>query len=309
MIRRVRTLDIAVCTFGRPELVVALVPELLREADGLPQGLRARVSIIDNDPAGSARDALDATGDLDDERVHVVVEPEAGLAAARNRALAEAASRDLLAFIDDDERPSEGWLRSLVDLQTSTGAAAVSGPVVSVFACQPEPLVAASPLFARGHRATGTRRESAATNNLLLDLHRVRELGLAFDPRFSFTGGEDTFFTRALVAGGGTIVWCDEAVVSEVVPPERSTRDWVVARARRNGESWAWAQILSASSSQRRALRARLAARGVALVALHTVSAVVATSAQQRARHRHGAAGGRGVLRAVRGRATQEYAR
>lgn len=302
-----RTLDVAVCTFRRPALITALVPLLLEQADSLPE-VDVRVSVVDNDPEGSAFAALEAAGLTD--RAHVVVEPTAGLAAARNRALVEAAERDLLVFIDDDEEPREGWLRALVEQQAASGAAAVSGPVVSELAAGTDPVTAASPLFARPRRATGARRESAATNNLLLDLRRVRAAGLAFDPRFSFTGGEDTFFTRGLVAAGGEIVWCDEAVVSEVVPPERSTPQWVRARARRNGETWAWVRILGTQGRERTALRARLAARGAALVALHTVRERLASDAVAKADHRHRAAGGLGIVRAATtGRVTEEYAR
>ena len=70
---------------------------------------------------------------------------------------------------------------------------------------------------------------SAHSNNLLLDLRWSRRLGLRFDPRFGLTGGEDTMFTHDLVGRGGTIVWCDEAVVRESVPADRATRSWVSA--------------------------------------------------------------------------------
>ena len=61
--------------------------------------------------------------------------------------------------------------------------------------------------------ATGTRLEVAATNNLLLDLRAVRAAGLRFDVDLGTQGGEDTLFTRQLVASGGLLTWCAEAAL------------------------------------------------------------------------------------------------
>ncbi|WP_103062125.1 glycosyltransferase family 2 protein [Actinomyces qiguomingii] len=309
------SLDVTVCTYKRPERVSALVPQLLAQVRDL-EGVDARVVVVDNDAAGSARDRL--TEGPADARVHVVVEPSPGLSAARNRALDEAAGRDLLVFIDDDEAPGEGWLAALVEAYATyrdTGAVAVTGPVESVFAVEPEPWVAAAPVFARARRATGTRLRSAATNNLLLDMTAVRRLALRFDPRFAFTGGEDTFFTRALTAHAGEIVWCDQAVVTETVPPERACRQWVLTRARRNAETWAWVRLLDEHGWRRAGRRMEFTARGAALWLIGTARALMvrgddAARQARRAQHEHRAAGGRGILRAtLLGPRTAPYAR
>ncbi|MDO4901456.1 glycosyltransferase family 2 protein [Actinomyces sp.] len=306
------TLDVAVCTYRRPELVAALVPRLLAQVRGL-DGVDARVVIVDNDAAGSARERI--VGGLADALVRVVVEPTPGLSAARNRALDEAAGRDLLVFIDDDEVPGEGWLAALVSTYRDTGAVAVTGPVESVFDAEPEPWVAAAPVFARASRASGSRLRSAATNNLLLDMAVVRRLGLRFDPRFAFTGGEDTFFTRSLTSCAGALVWCDEAVVTETVPAERANREWVLTRAQRNAETWAWVRILDVSGWQRVGRRMEFTARGAALWLVGSARALAvrgddAARQARRSQHEHRAAGGRGILRAtLLGPRTTPYAR
>ncbi|WP_136313211.1 glycosyltransferase family 2 protein [Actinomyces procaprae] len=309
------TIDVAVCTYRRPERVVGLLPRLLAQLQELP-GADARVVVVDNDAAGSARARILADGGLcADGPVHVVVESTPGLAAARNRALSEAVERDLLVFIDDDELPGDGWLTSLVETYRQTGAAGVTGPVESVFERRPDPWVAAAPVFRRTRRPTGTPVRSAATNNLLLDMAAVRRLGLEFDQRFAFTGGEDTFFTRALTAHSGTLAWCDEAVVTEAVPPERATREWVLTRARRNAETWAWVRLLDTSGWRRVARRLEYTARGAVLWLVGSARALAFRGGDgdrqaQRAQHEYRAAGGRGILRAaLRGPATAPYAR
>jgi hypothetical protein len=269
-------LVIAVLTYRRPEDIALALPRLAAQAgpgQGSPgQGSRAgsgarpadlptTVLVIDNDPEASARPIVERlAGTLRPGLVRYVHEPEPGIAAARNRALREASSSALLVFIDDDEVPSERWLEQLVDLQHSSGAAAVVGPVISEYEHEPEPWIEAGKFFNRRRLATGTRLDVAATNNLLLDLRQVRALRLAFDERFGLSGGSDTLFTRQLIQRGGSMLWCDEAVVVDRVPASRLTRGWVLRRALRSGNSATRVSLELAGSS-----RARLTARAVSL--------------------------------------------
>jgi succinoglycan biosynthesis protein ExoM len=245
-----RRVTIAVLTYRRPDDLAAGLPMLVTQAEsaaggGPPgTGYLVEVLVVDNDAAGSAAAVVDALGS---SSVRYVVEPEPGIAAARNRALDEAGQADLLVFIDDDERPHEGWLRNLLETNARTGAAAVAGAVVSEFETDPDPWLAAGEFFRRRRLKTGTRIDVAATNNLLLDLAAVRRLGLRFDVDFGLTGGEDTLFTRALARGGETMVWCDEAIVTDWVPAARLTRRWVLQRAVSTGNTVTRVAIRQAS--------------------------------------------------------------
>lgn len=218
---RTATVVVGVATFRRPSQLRDLLPDLIKQAADLD----ARVVVVDNDPAASARDVVTAA-----ERVHYVHEPRPGLASVRNRLLAEAGDADVLVFIDDDERPTAGWLAALVGVWRRTGCTAVSGPVRSVFQHPPGRLVSETGVFDRVRRPTGTQLTGAATNNLLLDLRWLRSHSLAFDPEFGESGGEDTMLTHSIIAAGGTIVWCDEAEVTETVPADRLRLGWVMRR-------------------------------------------------------------------------------
>ena len=109
------------------------------------------------------------------------VNSTAGIAAVRNRALAECARSDLIAFIDDDELPRPGWLPALLSTWRRHGSSAVMGRVISVFDEEADPWVLATGTFRRIPRPTGTPLEVAAAGNLLLDLHQIRRLGVEFD--------------------------------------------------------------------------------------------------------------------------------
>ena len=69
-----------------------------------------------------------------------------------------------------------------------------------------------------------------------------RQLFLAhggFDARLAASGGEDTDFFWRCKAEGARLVWCDEAVVHETVPPARMTRAWLLKRAYNGGRTFA----------------------------------------------------------------------
>ena len=216
---------------------------------------------MDNDLEPSARDVVAAWSVANP--VRYVHEPRPGIAAARNRVLDECAGSDAVIFIDDDERPGDGWISALVDTWRQHGSTGVAGPVISRFGEPLDPWIAAGGWFARLRHPTGSEVPVVATNNLLLDVAEVRRLGVRFDEEFGLTGGSDTVFALQVVRAGGRFVWSDEAAVVDVVPPARATRRWVVRRAFRSGNSGARAAVRVADPGPRRwATRVRFAGRG-----------------------------------------------
>ncbi|WP_344794204.1 glycosyltransferase family 2 protein [Frondihabitans peucedani] len=322
------TVTIAVLTFRRPDDLPVVLPALVDQARSVAGTARARVLVVDNDPArsaeatvagiaadiaaGIAADTAAGTG-YGDIEVAYACERAPGIAAARNRALRESEDSDLLVFIDDDERPSAHWLRELLRTLLDTGASAAVGPVVSEFAVEPDPWIAAGEFFVRRRLPTGTTVDVAATNNLLLDLAFVRRHGLAFDTGLGAFGGEDTLFTRQIVALGGSIVWCAEAVVTDVVPVKRLTRRWVVQRAFSSGNGWSMTSLILTRSPLRRGrLRARLTASGLVRIAGGAVRlsrGTVLRSTRDRAKGVRTIARGAGMVSGAFGYAYQEYRR
>ena len=260
-----RHIVVGILTFDRPDDLKDAIAAIKPQLDRIHQ--TAEILVIDNSSAGEA-----VSGTADDTAVRFVHEPSPGIAAARNRALDETTISDLLVFIDDDERPGPGWLSSLVETWTQTRAAAVIGPVQSEFVVEPEEWIRAGGFFDRRRPETLTEVTVAATNNLLLDVAQVRALGVRFDERFGIAGGSDTMFTRQLNERGGRMVWCAEAMVTDVVPADRTTRDWVLRRALRTGNSWSRVSLAMESTTLGRLRqRAQLTAVGLARIAVGLV--------------------------------------
>lgn len=311
------SLSVGVLTFRRPNQLRAnleAVCERTREAADL---VDARIVVVDNDPDASARTIVNsmrqhraASGEIAIVYAH---EPRPGIAAARNRALDEAASSRLLAFIDDDEIPQDGWLTSLVEVWLQTGADAVMGRVIAELPPDADPWVTSSAFFQRATHATGTVLETAATGNLLLDLDSVRRLGLRFDEALGLAGGEDTVFTSTLTRRGGTIVYCQESVTIDPVVPERATRDWVLQRAFAHGNRLQVTRLRLAPSSAGR-LRTQLMGLigGIARIGVAGVEHTVGTftgDLQRQHRNEIRIRRGWGMLAGAVGHRHEEYQR
>src|SRR5690554_1623973 len=163
------SVTIAVLTFKRPEDISEALPQLVDQVDRY--SVEGRVLVIDNDPQASARQIVTTH-----ERVRYVVVSTSGIAAARHRELAETTT-DLIVFNDDDERTSPDWLKHLLaQYHQHPGALGIFGLVESTFSAEPDPWLAADKFFERRKPPTGTSLDVVATNNLLLDMARLREL-------------------------------------------------------------------------------------------------------------------------------------
>jgi glycosyltransferase involved in cell wall biosynthesis len=307
-----------VLTYRREEELRTLVPMLLEElasartAASTVTGIE--VLVVDNDPdRGAAPVVLPMTQDAP---VRYVAEPTPGIAAARNRALDEAAADGIVVFIDDDERPVPGWLTAILRTWEEHHCAAVGGPVEAVLTGEIDPWITAGGFFERTFRSgfrTGEPVAVAPTGNILLDMTAINRHGLRFDASLGLAGGEDTLFTRSLVASGEQIIWCVEAVVLDPVPSSRLTRRWVVSRVFHVSNASINAIRRSATSRVASVLvRCRYAVMGGARLVLGSSQVVAGTLTGQvrlQARGAGIAARGAGALTAAMGLRFQEYRR
>jgi glycosyltransferase involved in cell wall biosynthesis len=295
-------------TYRRPDHVRRIVPLLVEQAASTP--LAVRLVIVDNDPEAGAAPLLATWEPAGVEYFH---EPRPGISAARNRALEAAKDDDVIVFIDDDEEPAADWLVTLLAAWRRWQCAAVAGPVQVRFEGHPDAWVLACGFFDRVVRPTGMLLRGAASSNLLLDLRRLRALNLTFDDEFGLSGGSDTMLTHQLIALGEQIRWCDEALVYDLIPAERSTRRWVLRRMQRTSNTWTRVTLATADASTpgwrvRGDLTLRAGyrfARGV----LRWMRGVLSTRLELRARGSCDMMAGIGVLGGAFGRVHSEYLR
>jgi glycosyltransferase involved in cell wall biosynthesis len=232
-----RRAALCITTFLRPTGLTEALEAVARMR--IPAGWDLEIVVIDNDAEGSARPIAEAAaaGGLP---LRYVVEPKRGLSHVRNRACAEAADRDWLLFLDDDEAPHEDWLERIDATQRAADADVTIGPSVPVFDEQPPAWVETGGFFERERFATGTRIPfwNARTSGVLVRIASYAHLGdEPFDPYLALSSGEDRNFFCAIEDAGGTFVWADDAIVRERVPASRSNLGWIVRRGFRTGNS------------------------------------------------------------------------
>jgi hypothetical protein len=223
---------------------VAIIVPTLRRPESLERALRSlfaqtgvgdRVSeivVVDNDPAASAAAGVEALGRLAPWPLLYVHAPRPGVATARNAGLA-ATRASLIAFLDDDEAASPGWLAALLKAHETTGADAVFGPITGR---APEASAWLMPYLERffgreGPARTGLIETPYGCGNSLM----VRAVALPgpapFDPTADQAGGEDDALFAALKARGGRFGWAADAMVEEFAPAHRATLKYALARA------------------------------------------------------------------------------
>jgi succinoglycan biosynthesis protein ExoM len=227
--------DICVATFRRPAMLRMLLTGL--QAQQLPPHATARLIIIDNDSDGSGREAVMEAAVAGPYPIVYAIETKRGISHARNHALSLAIGTHR-AFIDDDEVPSVDWLASLLNVQATSRADAVFGPVLPDLPADAPAWVAAGGFFDRPRHATGTRLPHGATNNCLMTVEAIDKAGGGFNPDYALTGGEDTEFFLRLRHAGGILVWCDEAIVRETIPTDRARLGWLMQRHFRGGQTF-----------------------------------------------------------------------
>ncbi|MEZ5937715.1 MAG: glycosyltransferase family 2 protein [Hyphomonadaceae bacterium] len=222
--------SIVIPTFRRPERAVEAVRSALAQV-GAPD---FEIVVVDNDPAGSALPRLEALALAEDRiPIRVLHAPDPGVAHARNRALA-AVRGDWIAFLDDDETATPGWLAELLRVQDMTGADVVFGPVLTRLPFTPsahgefyEAFFARAP-----DHAEGLIDETYGCGNSLIRRSALPDGGEApFSIAHNETGGEDDVLFQRMRLSGKRFAWASAALALETPEPSRVNLGYTLRRA------------------------------------------------------------------------------
>ena len=222
-------ISVCICTFKRPHLLKRLLDELERQ---ITEGLFSySVVVADNDHRQSAKQVVSEFAATSSISIIYCVESEQNIALARNKAL-ENAEGDFIAFIDDDEIPVVDWLCNLFKTCNAYGVDGVLGPVKPYFDHKPPQWVIKWKSIERPTYDTGYKMDwtETRTGNVLFRREILNGINYAFRSEFG-TGSEDVDFFRRMMGKGKTFVWCNNAVVYEIVPPARCKRGYQIQLA------------------------------------------------------------------------------
>jgi succinoglycan biosynthesis protein ExoM len=223
------TVVICICTCNRPEGLRKLLTKIgMLEFEG-----DLKVLVVENHRNLAGRGVCRAMAPGYRWPLECFVEPEPGIAFARNRCVRGALAADAryIAMIDDDEWPEPGWLTALLDTQKKADYDVVVGPVIPSFEQEPPAWMVDGGYFAQDSNLT--------TSNILFKAELFRGLEREpFDARLALSGGEDSEFLRWLSARGMRWTGCADAVVHEFVPANRTTAKWLLQRMYRMGNNF-----------------------------------------------------------------------
>jgi len=221
-------ITVCICTYKRPELLGRLLDGL--GGQGASGCFTFSIVVVDNDHAESAKRVVEEFKATSPIRVTYCVEPRQNIALARNKAI-ENAKGDFVAFIDDDEFPTDRWLLTLFNACEEYHVDGVLGPVKPHYDQEPPRWVVKGKFHERETYPTGFIIDwrKGRTGNVLLRKQIFVGLEQPFRPEFR-TGEDQDFFHR-MIEKGHVFVWCNEAVAYEVVPPIRWKRTFMLRRA------------------------------------------------------------------------------
>jgi len=222
--------SVIIPTRGRPASLARAMRSVFAQTGVGPRSIE--LVIVDNDAAAGARPTVEQLKSEAPFELVYVCEPSPGVASARNRALA-ASRGPLVAFLDDDEEASPGWLTALLSVRERFKADVVFGAVRGF-----------APDQVRHHRPYLERffsREGPAEAQLIEHPYGCGDsliVRAALPPReapFSLAqnliGGEDDMLFQEMKASGARFAWAPEAWVFEHPDPKRLTLGYALRRA------------------------------------------------------------------------------
>jgi succinoglycan biosynthesis protein ExoM len=226
-------ISVCVCTYRRTAFLRRVLIHLGRQAT---QGqFTYSIVVADNDELQSARPVVVESAKGLPVRIEYCVEPQQNIALTRNRAV-ENATGDYIAFVDDDEFPTDDWLLALFQACQRYGVDGVVGSAKPLFEGEPPKWVIKGRFYERPSYPSGFVIDwrKGRTGNLLLRADLFKPGEPAFRPEF-LTGEDHDFFRRKIVEGH-KFAWCNEALTYEAIPSSRWKRSFMLRRALLRGK-------------------------------------------------------------------------
>ncbi len=224
---------VAVCTRHRNDLLTRCLNSLAALSPA--PGWNVALAVVDNSAGQTARPVAKAFASRPGLNLHYLHAPRQGIPLARNAALRFGIENryDHLAFIDDDETATPGWLIAL--LHHAKPGVIVHGQVLQQLPPGTPPWVQSVIGLQKKNKEDGALLSYCATDNILIPLHTVSEYNLVFDERRPLAGGTDVLFTAAARKLGMKIIQCNNATVTETLTPDRVQMPWLRRRKFRAG--------------------------------------------------------------------------
>lgn len=225
-------ITVAFCTYKRADRLEKLVAALRTQNCPIP----FEILVVNNNSPDNTLEVLSGLQQQPGAPLRVVTEMAQGIVPARNYAIEESRSSEIMVFLDDDELPQSGFLAAAYDGIAHEGADCVGGMVEVRFAPYPRPRWLENDLLGFLAEVDYGKKpfwvESDATPIWTCNVAYRTELfkdGLRFDQRYNrcgngVGGGEDVMMFQALLERGVKIRYRPDMVVEHFVESWRLKR-------------------------------------------------------------------------------------
>jgi glycosyltransferase involved in cell wall biosynthesis len=203
------------------------------EKQFIPEKFDFEVIFVDNDPFKHAEATVAELQKKSKLKIIYAHESRRSISHARNRSIKEA-NGAFIVFIDDDEFPTDTWLMELHSAIVKYDADGVLGPVEAYYDEASPIWLKKSGLLNRERFATGNKiinPKYTRTGNVIFKRDIFDNLEAPFDPKYGIIGGGDVEFFERMLAINKKFVWCDSAIVYELIEEKRRKKLYYIKRA------------------------------------------------------------------------------
>jgi glycosyltransferase involved in cell wall biosynthesis len=227
--------SVAICTWNRAELLRRTLTSICRL--DLPTDIRLQVIVADNDSTDHTPGVIREFASR--LPLRSVVEPQAGSAATRNRAI-ESCNGEIVVWTDDDVEVRRDWLAQYVEVFDRTPDASFwGGPIRPKFLATRPAWLAKNWNVCQAcysERDLGTEPMKLSADRLPLGANfAVRTSAQRKFPYDESLGGrgaaiisdDEIDVLRRMLAAGHRGYWVPGAIVDHLIPEDRMTLDYV----------------------------------------------------------------------------------
>jgi succinoglycan biosynthesis protein ExoM len=224
-----RMFDVAVCvcTHQRNEPLRRALIGIERALNHLhsTHAMSGAIVVVDDNPNGEAKVVVDEVRAATGRHIEYTTSGRKNISLARNEALDTGfAIAHSIALLDDDGEPWDDWLTQLYNVRDETSADIVTGPYAHKPPADSPGWLLKSPFLSATDRYVDKEEPPyGCTANALLRSAWFDEHPVRFQSRLGTIGGEDMVFFHEANVAGARHRYALNAVVWEVLPPERAT--------------------------------------------------------------------------------------
>lgn len=227
--------QVILCTLNRAAQLRVALGNLAHQE--VPAGVAWQVLVVDNGSTDDTRAVIEEQVAAYPGRFRYLSEPRRGKSNALNTGIG-ASTAPILTFTDDDVEIDRGWLAAMLRAFEETGCAGVGGRILPKFPATPPDWLAVTPRvrqilgplaeFDLGDERRPLTRAPYGGNvgyrRAALERHGGYRADLGPTDGNPMGRGEDVEIGDRLLHAGEVLMYAPDALVWNIIPPERMTR-------------------------------------------------------------------------------------